>query len=173
MLLFTAEMPPIKTPLISIVTELKVEEPVPITWKDNPNKCTDNEWIAKEAPFYCIVKPQPVYTPKTAQNTAKTIVRGSNAPNGWYPRGQCTFWVWSQRSVGQWNDASDWMWQAQRDGWSTGNAPKVGAIAWQYGHVALVESVNGATVSISEMNYVGFNVVSRRTVPVSTFKYIY
>ena len=172
MLLFTAEMPPITSPLIStIVIEQKVEEPVKqITWKDNPQGCNENtHYIAAEEPFYCIVKPHTTY----ARKASVGAVNGSHATNGWYPVGQCTYYVASQRSVGQWNNATDWLWQAQRDGWATGSTPKVGAIAWQYGHVALVTGVSGDMVTVSEMNYVGWNVQSSRTVHKSVFTYIY
>lgn len=98
---------------------------------------------------------------------------GDKAPVGWYPKGQCTYWVWSKRHVPGWNDASDWRWQAERDGWTVSAQPVVGAIAWQYGHVALVEAFSDTTVTISEMNYHGLGVVSHRTLPINTFRYIY
>ena len=35
-----------------------------------------------------------------------------------------------------------------------------------YGHVAIVESINpDGSITVSEMNYAGFNVISNRTVP--------
>lgn len=107
------------------------------------------------------------------ETPVKTPVRGSKAPSGWYPYGQCTYWVWTKRVVPGWNDASDWLWQARRDGWTISSKPIVGAIAWEPGHVAYVESVKGSSVTVSEMNYKGLGVVSRRTVPISTFQYIY
>lgn len=38
-----------------------------ITWHDNPNHCTDEQWIAKEAPYLCIDKPTQV---KSASDVA-------------------------------------------------------------------------------------------------------
>lgn len=116
-----------------------------------------------------------VKVPTAVQKTASAPRRASQSrvPAGWFPYGQCTYWVWSKRSVGFWNDATDWKWQAQRDGWTVSSRPVVGAIAWQYGHVAYVESIGSGTVTISEMNYKGLGVVSRRTVPTATFSYIY
>lgn len=39
----------------------RVETPKPdsqqVTWRDNPNQCTDKQWIAKEPPHECIDKP--------------------------------------------------------------------------------------------------------------------
>ena len=174
MLLFTAEMPPITSPLISIVIEQKVEEPVPevkqVTWKDNPQGCNEQvEYIASEAPYYCI--PKKVAT--SARVATKPVIGAVNASDGWYPYGQCTYYVSTRKTVGQWNDATDWLWQAQRDGWATGSTPQVGAIAWEYGHVAYVESVSGDMVTVSEMNYLGWGVRSSRTVHKSVFTYIY
>lgn len=170
--LLIGELPPQPT-LVEIINppqqEIKIE-PKQITWQDNPNNCDqETQWIAAESPFYCIPKKYATWTKKASTQPQN----GSKPPSGWFPYGQCTYLVWSQRSVGFWNDASDWYWQAQRDGWSTGSTPQVGAIAWQYGHVALVTAVNGDTITIKEMNYKGLGVVSSRTVPASSFKYIY
>jgi LysM repeat protein len=57
---------------------------------------------------------------------------------------------------------------------STGTAPRVGAIGQQGMHVVYVERINAdGTVTISEMNYQGLFAISSRTVPASTFSYIY
>jgi LysM repeat protein len=115
-----------------------------------------------------------IETPIIASPTQTAVRTAVNASNGWFPYGQCTYWVSVNRSVGQWNNASEWYWQAQRDGWSTGSTPKVGAIAWESNHVSLVTSVNkDGTVTVSEMNYKGLGVVSTRTASASQFKYIY
>lgn len=174
MLLFSAETPPITSPLISIVIEQEPEIPPPVEYtieekiKLNVNNCnTDIQYIRADDAT-CLDKP--VYTPNRTQNTA----RGSeNAPQGWYPYGQCTYYVATQRAVGQWNNASSWLRQAQADGWATGSTPVVGAIAWEPNHVSLVIAVNGDSVTVREMNYVGFGVVSTRTAPATQFKYIY
>jgi surface antigen len=179
MLLFSAETPPITSPLIQTVIELKVEEPVekPKEYtieekvKLNVNNCnTDIQYIRADN-AECLDKP--VYTPPSTQRPVRTAVNASKAPSGWYPYGWCTYWVSTQRSVGQWNNASEWLWQARRDGWATGSTPRVGAIAWESGHVSYVTAVNGNQVTVSEMNYVGWGVVSTRTEPASNFQYIY
>jgi surface antigen len=98
-----------------------------------------------------------------------------------YTRGYCTYYVASRRGVpGNWGNASQWYYNAIASGYGVGSAPRPGAIAqtsggWGgYGHVAYVESVNGGMVTVSEMNYNGgWNRVSSRTVPASTFRYIY
>lgn len=174
MLLFTAEKPPITSPLISIVIEQKIEVPPPVEYtieekvKLNVNNCnTDTQWIwAEDATCH----DKSVVTARTTEKQSKTI---KNASQGWYSYGYCTEWVASQRPVGQWGDASAWKYQAQADGWTVSSTPITGAIAWQPGHVAYVESVGDGTVTVSEKNYKGWNIISTRTVPISTFSYIY
>ena len=54
----------------------RVETPKPdsqqVTWRDNPNDCTDKQWIAKEAPFKCIDKPA-----QTSRGVASSAGSGS------------------------------------------------------------------------------------------------
>jgi LysM repeat protein len=112
--------------------------------------------------------------PTQRQNAAVGAVRGSNSPPaGWFPVHQCTWFVWSQRPTGYWNNASEWLWQAQRDGWATGTTPQVGAIAWESNHVSLVIAVDGDMVTVREANYKGYGIISTRTAPASQFRYIY
>lgn len=97
-----------------------------------------------------------------------------------YAYGNCTWYVKNRapdipNGLG---NANMWLINAQRMGMSTGSQPKVGAVAQtsggRLGHVAIVDSVNSdGTVTISEMNFEGFNVVSSRTVHASSFNYIY
>lgn len=100
---------------------------------------------------------------------------GSNG----YAYGYCTYYVAGRRSIpGFWGDARNWYYNAQASGFSVGSTPVPGAIAWSgagyYGHVAYVESVNGNSVTVSEMNFNGgWNRVSYRTTSASTFRYIY
>lgn len=155
-----------------VVIEIKVEAPIIEEIKD-PNGCEPLMYWASEAPYYCIPKTSSVVTARTTENKRETVKSGSYASSGYWPKGYCTTYVASRRPVGQWNDASLWRSQALADGWTVSANPVVGAIAWQSGHVAYVESVNDTTVTVSEMNYVGWNKVSSRTVPISTFSYIY
>ena len=57
---------------------------------------------------------------------------------------------------------------ARAAGFTVNNTPEPGAIMQNgggYGHVAFVESVDGAgNVTVREMNYAGFNVISSRTI---------
>ena len=90
-----------------------------------------------------------------------------------YSWGNCTFYVASRIQVpGNLGNANTW-----DDYLGASAEPLVGAIAqtdagWA-GHVAIVEGVDGGSVLVSEMNYVGFNTISQRWAPVSEFKYIY
>ena len=71
---------------------------------------------------------------------------------------------------------------AQRSGLGVGNTPAAGAVIWTpprdyYGHVGFVESVNpDGSVNISEMNTVGWGVVSYKTLSpeqAAGYSYIY
>ena len=48
-----------------------VVQPPPVTAADNPNHCTDNQWIAAEQPFYCITKEIPTPPSKPVETTVQ------------------------------------------------------------------------------------------------------
>lgn len=103
----------------------------------------------------------------SVRTTAVNANPGSKV-NG-YPYGWCTYYVATRRSVPtSWGDAKAWLSSAKRAGYSTGQTPVAGAIMVSsesfWGHVSYVESVNGNEFTISEMNYKGWGVTSRRTV---------
>ena len=82
--------------------------------------------------------------------------------------GYCTWYVANRRNVPWFGNAIEWWPNAPPYGYAEGQTPVVGAIMVTresgWGHVAYVESVNGdGTWTVSEMNYAGWNVVSRRT----------
>ena len=163
MLIFTEAQPPQLSPLIQYVIEEKIETPPPkpITWQDNPAQCDQTtQYIALEEPFYCIDKPKP-----RAYAIQANSIAPSTAPNGWYPKYQCTWYVSTKRE--------DWKWQAIRDGYTVSKTPKAGAIAWKRGHVAFVESVNENGVVISEANYDYKGSIRTITVQASEYEYIY
>lgn len=93
-----------------------------------------------------------------------------------YEAGQCTWYVKNRRPdiPNNWGNASDWLYNAQAQGWSTGSTPRVGAIGWTSGHVVYIEAVNGDQVTYSDMNgnWVPFEKGSD-TVPASRYTYIY
>jgi len=90
-----------------------------------------------------------------------------------FPYGWCTWYVAQKRYVPWSGNAGTWLYKAKALGYKTGRAPKVGAIMVTtenrfYGHVAFVERVNGDTITVSEMNYVGWAKTSRRTLSASS-----
>ncbi|HSE61803.1 MAG TPA: CHAP domain-containing protein, partial [Candidatus Saccharimonadales bacterium] len=87
-------------------------------------------------------------SPKSAP-TAQPTIGASPAANG-YSYGYGTYYVATRRSVPpNWGNAKTWYAYAQRDGYSVGDTPKKGAIAWSgrglYGQVAIVEEVNASS----------------------------
>lgn len=106
------------------------------------------------------------------QNTNTRAVRSSYSVN-WYPKGQCTWYVATRRPVGAWNNATDWKWQAIRDGYTYSSTPVAGAIAWKPGHVAFTEAVDGNRVLISEANYDWKGSIRTIWVDVTEYSYLY
>lgn len=96
-----------------------------------------------------------------------------------YAIGNCTWYAYERRAqlgrpVGSfWGNASTWAMNAQAAGFTVNKTPAPGAILQNgggyagYGHVAIVETVDGDSFTVSEMNYAGFNIVSSRTIPMS------
>lgn len=102
-------------------------------------------------------------------NTARTFNKyyySSGAHS--FPWGWCTWYVASRRHVPWGGNAGTWLYHAKAYGANIGRSPKVGAIMVtgesRYGHVGIVESVKGGSFTVSEMNYRGFGVVSKRTI---------
>jgi hypothetical protein len=99
-MLFVTDVPQqnkITNPLIQIVIEEKVEQPPQPTAqeildkriKENVNKCNEStHWISAEDAS-CL--PKRISSPVTTQSTARTAVRGSKAPAGYYDWGWCTY----------------------------------------------------------------------------------
>lgn len=190
MILFNLGTPPEPTPLIQIVIEEKIEEPEKVYTiedkiKNNFYKCDEDKEYIRADNAKCLKKPQRVVrrveTRSEPQNQRETIKNSSPKPisasNG-YSYGYCTWYVANRRFVPNGlGDAHSWASRASSYGLTVSSTPIVGAIAQTsagpLGHVAYVEAVNGDSVVISEMNYQGWNVVSSRTVPSSSFTYIY
>jgi hypothetical protein len=95
-----------------------------------------------------------------------SVGRGSNR----FDWGYCTWWVAQRRAVTWRGNAIEWYGNAQAQGYAVGETPTPGAILvrrsayWGgYGHVAYVESVEGTTFTVSEMNVAGVGRLSTRT----------
>lgn len=90
-----------------------------------------------------------------------------------FPYGYCTWYVAQKRYVPWGGNAGTWIFNARSMGYSTGKSPTRGAIVVTtenryYGHVALVESVSGDSITVSEMNYARWGKVDRRVIPLSS-----
>jgi len=79
--------------------------------------------------------------------------------------------VASQRPIPWRGNAGTWLSGARAAGFATGDTPQVGAIIVTSesaaGHVGIVSAVNGDQITITEMNYHGFGVISSRTISTS------
>jgi surface antigen len=119
---------------------------------------------------------------KTA--TSFSLVRGS-ATYGYngYDYGYCTYWVALLRAKAgnpvptNLGNASTWAVRAAAYGLPTGKTPRVGAAVVLStrgaGHVGYVTAVNAdGSITISEMNHVGWNRTDERTLS-GSFSYIY
>jgi len=86
-----------------------------------------------------------------------------------FANGNCTKYVADKRGGLPWSgNANRWLYNAPRFNYEVGDEPEVGAIlvtneGW-VGHVAYVENIDSDRITISEMNYKGFGVVSQRTI---------
>ncbi|MBM2821124.1 MAG: amidase [Candidatus Berkelbacteria bacterium] len=90
-----------------------------------------------------------------------------------FPYGYCTYYVAIKRPIFWRGNAITWLSGARSAGFATGDTPQAGAImvtseGGAAGHVAMVDAVNGdGTITVSEMNYSGFGVISSRTISAS------
>lgn len=171
-------------PTIEEFKELTVEEKVAV----NHYKCDEAvQYIRQDnaecldkliAPVVVVQTSRSTNTQVSRQSSPQPTVRGSVSGNT-YGYGYCTAYVKNQLSwvPNGWGNANRWASNARSQGFTVSNTPIVGAVAQTssggLGHVAVVVAVNGATVTVSEMNYNGWNVVSTRTVQASDFLYIY
>lgn len=158
-----------------IITPKPAPAPPPapvVTEFDNPQHCNEEtQWIASEAPFYCI----PKTTQPTAQSPSEPIK--SSSSGNLYTWGNCTFYIKNLRPElpNNLGNADTWFYMAQADGLSVGYTPRIGAVAVAiYGmHVALVTGIHDGMIDVTEMNVLGLNVVSSNTYPTSAYRYIY
>lgn len=121
------------------------------------------------------------YSDRGGSGGGVSNIRTSNArasAGNAYAFGNCTWYVYEQRAklgrgIGSfWGNASTWAMNGAAAGFTVNKTPAPGAIMQNgggyngYGHVAIVETMNAdGSITVSEMNYAGFNVVSNRTVP--------
>jgi len=120
-------------------------------------------------PSVSIVQPVTTYTGLSTNN----FYRKSHA----YPYGQCTWWVAQKRPTPSWGHAKNWLDNAILSGYPVCKGswciPQVGAVIslkgnWLYGHVGYVEEIKGDKIVFSEMNYIGWGRMNRRTLRVGS-----
>ncbi|MDB5165778.1 MAG: domain containing protein [Candidatus Saccharibacteria bacterium] len=124
-----------------------------------------------ERPGY--IAPRSSYSSSAGSSFGASASRALASAGNRYAPGYCTWYAYERRlqlgrPIGSfWGNATAWASSARAAGFAVNNTPEPGAIMQNgggYGHVAIVESVDGAgNVTVSEMNYAGYNVVSSRT----------
>ena len=125
----------------------------------------------------------PLYAPRPVpRSTSGTVVSSSKYTTSTFYNplnshrfayGHCTYYVASRVYVPWSGHAKSWLVNARAYGYKTGNTPVAGSVVVTtesrlYGHVAYVESVNGNTITISEMNYVAWNRKSVRVLSINS-----
>jgi len=105
------------------------------------------------------------------------------APMGTYPnsypdQSQCTAGVASSKgNIPSWGNANQWDDNARASGKTVSSVPVVGSVAQSdrgsYGHVGVVTSIQGDSVTILERNYDYRGSIRTHTVPTSSYVYIY
>jgi surface antigen len=125
----------------------------------------------KEAPIK--PRPQRIYS-KVVSSSKYSNSKNLNPNKGHrFPYGYCTWYVASRVYVPWGGHAKSWLYNSRAYGYRTGTTPVAGSIVvttenrW-YGHVAYVEAVHGDTITLSEMNYVGWGRKSVRVLSVNS-----
>lgn len=113
--------------------------------------------------------------PSIAAAESQGFYTGGPVEGNTYAWGNCTYWAFAMRLWAgypiptTWGNANTWDDRAILDGYVVNHTPAVGAVyqtdEGKWGHVAYVASVNdqNGEWTISEMNYFGLNIVSKRT----------
>jgi surface antigen len=147
------------------------------------NKVTEEEFKTRESliiPGAKMPSPRPLYRsyrPSLASTTSTQVSNGETTQGFYY--GYCTEWAAKRaKELGTspvtWRgNGSAWANNAQKSGRTVDKNPEVGSIVATHeggsvGHVGVVEKVDpeSRTVTISEKNYAGWNVVSQRTISI-------
>lgn len=107
--------------------------------------------------------------PKELKKTKKKSIKIPNTP---FYYGYCTYYV-DQKVDVPWNgNANQWINKAKSLGYKVDKIPQVGSIVQsnesRYGHVSFIEAVNGNLITVSEMNYIGWNKKSTRTIDINS-----
>ena len=117
------------------------------------------------------ITPTTVRTSTVRKTTSVvTKVKLDSSGGNHFTWGYCTWYVAERRNVPWFGNAGTWLIGARAAGFATGSTPTVGAIMvtseGSVGHAAIVDAVNpDGTITVSEMNFRGFGVISSRTIP--------
>jgi surface antigen len=134
--------------------------------------------------FRALIQPRSLKTEKWIPDKTRD---GSGGGADLYPRGQCTWWVATQRPDlpyfrGRSGDAENWIESAQALNFPTGTKPRVGAVAvfrpgqyraGNYGHVAYVTAVDGEMITVTEANFRHHKAGTSRTLTWRGLRFIY
>ncbi len=172
------DIEPIKAETIRPGTDLIIpaeDTNTSLAWLDSINKAkAEQARLAEAARLRDLARSRTTSTRVTniGGHTILGTMRGGY--NGGYP-GQCTWYANYKRSdlPNGMGNGGQYVASARKFGLPTGTTPRVGSLvvtneAAYYGHVAYVESVSGSSITITEMNYVGPYVVSRRTISINS-----
>lgn len=122
-------------------------------------------------------QPKPAPKPKTSSGKTQSVTQAARSSfdttGHIFPWGYCTWYVakWMHDNKGYdipWGgNAKNWLVNAQTYGAVVSKTPAAGTIAVttenkRYGHVVVVEKVEGDKILISEMNYKGKGITSQR-----------
>jgi len=173
---------PIKAERIQAGTELLIpaqDTNTSLAWLDKINKFKADEQKKAEAAR----QKQLALQQRNRQTSSSSRVISSSGYgvigtlrggyNGGAP-GHCTWYANYKRPdlPNGMGNGGQYLASARRYGLATGSSPRPGAVIVTnesyYGHVGIVESVSGGMVTITEMNYVGPYVVSRRTIAINS-----
>lgn len=98
------------------------------------------------------------------------LAEARRANPGVFEWGNCTWWVAQRRAVTWLGNGGEWYANARAQGYAVGDRPLPGAILVRrssgyggYGHVAYVESVDGTSFTVSEMNVNSVGQLTTRT----------
>lgn len=131
-------------------------------------------------------KPSPTAQPKAKQNDRRTeapvsrpsdggkvTVLASSGTASKFPAGWCTAYAASKFPVTWRGNAAQWSQNARAQGYNVNKTPEAGALLVtnensrncpKCGHVAVIDMVDDQFIYVSEMNYEGFGVVSKRKI---------
>ena len=131
-----------------------------------------------ERPGYVAPRPvTPVYSGDSGNIMSSSYGYARVFSGNRYALGNCTWYAYERRAamgrpIGSlWGNATNWAASARAAGFTVNKTPAPGAVfqyGGGYGHVGIVDSVDGEYLYVTDMNYAGYNVVTSRKIPLSS-----